>query len=195
MSANRYGAATAAEKSTFTKLAALLVSFLAIASVKITHRELREEKNPKYIFALSKNNALVYTLEFRLKKGIIQSLSMVVSRVTLKSDFGKALGKTFKEAKIIYGGVVVRIPIEDPDNLPEILDNLAKLIAASDELELDPKRTYYDPPQGWVDGVENPPVKKAEKKEEAEEVEAPEAEEAQAPMTAEEAALADMAAA
>jgi len=178
MAQNRYASASKAEKGVFTKLNALLVTFLALVSTTVHHRELREEKNPKYIFALSKNNALVYTLEFRLAEDIIKSISMVVSRVTLKSEFGKALMKTFKTAKDAYGGVVIRIPIENQDEVATTLEKIGTLIAASEELELDPKRTYYDPPQGWVDGVENPPVKKEKKEKKvaepvAEEVEAP----------------------
>jgi hypothetical protein len=161
MAKNRYDSASKEEKSVFTKLNGLLAVLITLIGSKIHHRELREEKNPKYIFALGKNNPLVYTLEFRLgKDDIIKSISMVLSRVTLKSDFGKQLMKTFKDAKESYGGIVVRIPIENQDDVATTLKTLGTLMAASEELELDPKRTYFDPPTGWVEGVENPPAKK-----------------------------------
>ena len=163
MAKNRYSTATAAEKQNFTDLVKTMAPLLA-TGLTVKHRELREEKNPKYILVLNKNKALVYTVEFRLgDKNSIKSISLLVSRVTLKSNFGKALTKAFKEAKECYHGIVIRIPIEKQESVPATLETIGKLIMASDELELDPKRTYQDPPQDWVDGMND--VKPAKVKE------------------------------
>jgi hypothetical protein len=163
MAKNRYSTATAAEKQNFTDLVKTMAPLLA-TGLTIKHRELREEKNPKYILALGKNKALVYTVEFRLgEKNSIKSISLLVSRVTLKSNFGKALIKAFKDAKECYGSIVFRIPVEKQESVPGMLETIGKLIQASDELELDPKRNYLDPPQGWVDGLEDVKPSKVEK--------------------------------
>ena len=181
--ANRYASATAEEKKNFTafnKLIAILVTLLAS---KVTHRELKGEKaRKKYGFGLKPNNVLIHMIEFRAVADEIRQIVLVVSKVVQNSDFGNALLKLHPDAKFSYGGFVYTLPIEEQDEVPTYLEQIGKLAEASEELELDPKRTYYDPPQGWVEGIENPPVKKekkakAEKEETTEEVEAPTAEE------------------
>jgi hypothetical protein len=171
MAINRYDSASKEEKGTFTKLFKMLTAFLTLAATTVHHRELREDKRPKYIFALGKNNALAWTIEFQMAGEEVKRIILLVSKVTMKSDFGKALSKTFKEAKVAYGGIVVSIPVENQESIPTMLESIGTLIGASEELELDPKRTYFDPPTGWVEGVENAPPKK-EKKAKAPKVEA-----------------------
>ena len=164
MSANRYGTANADEKKTFKTLASFLVMFLSLLGVGVLHRELRGNKKAKFIFALKKNNPLIHAVEFLMDAGEnVKMVSLLVSKVTKDSKFGRGVLKLHIDARLAYGGVVVRIPIENQEELPTLLENIGKLAAASEELELDPKRTYFDPPQGWLDVKDNAPPKKAEK--------------------------------
>ena len=184
---NRYAKANTAEKANFTKFNKLISGF------SVDHRELKGEKtNVKYIFVLKKNNAHIHSIEFGTKKGEVANIRLVVSRPTLKSDFYKALFKGKSEAKASYGGIVVTYPATI-ENAQSTLELVSKLNEASEQIELDPKRTYCDPPAGWVEGNDGKiGVTRGEKaaKEETP-AEAP-AEEPTAEVSAEEQAKADM---
>ena len=146
---NRYAKATAAEKKIFTAMNAILTSHTQFGVAK---RELKGEKTKvKYIFDLKANNPLIHSLEFGTKNGEIVNIRLVVSRPTIKSDFYKALFKGKSEAKASYGGIVVHFDAT-PESAQGTLELIAKLAEASEEISLDPKRTYCDPPANWVDG-------------------------------------------
>ena len=146
---NRYATATAAEKKVFTTLQKVLLAHTPFA---VAQRELKGEKSKvKYIFDLKANNPHIHQLEFGTKNGEVVNIRMVVSRPTIKTDFYKALFKGKSEAKASYGGVVVHFDATT-DSAPDTLKLIAKLAEASDEVALDPKRTYCDPPCNWVDG-------------------------------------------
>jgi hypothetical protein len=198
MASNRYDSANAEEKKNFTNFAKLIVLFLTMVGTKVTHRELKGEKSrKKYGFALKANSTLIHMVEFRAIGDQIKQIVLVISKVTSKSKFGNALLKLHPDAKFSYGGFCFTIPVDNQEDVPTLLEQIGKLAEASEELELDPKRTYSDPPQGWVDGLENPPVKKEKpvkaKAEVKEPVAEPVAEEVKEP-TAEEVAQADIAA-
>jgi len=172
MDLNRNSTATAAEKKTFTIFAQLIAIVLTLIGCKVDHRELKGKSRPKFVFALKPNNVLIHTLEFQMAGDIVKRIILVVSRVTLDSPFYKGLMK-LPEVKNGYGGVSVFIPIEaqsEEANRKEVealLLKIGKLAENHEELELDPKRTYHDPPQGWVEGAITRPVKKDEPKAEA----------------------------
>jgi len=144
----RYAKATAAEKSLFTSLAKFLATLTFIIA---RQRELRGDKSwIKYIFDLKANNPHIHALEFGLKKGIIANLRLVVAKPTLKSDFYRKCEKL--GGKGIYGGIVLHFDITEAE-VPTLLKAIDKLAGESDVVELDPKRTYCDPPAGWVKGM------------------------------------------
>ena len=155
----RYANATAAEKAIFKSLAVLIT---VLTHIVVRTRELRGEKSwVKYLFDLKANNPFIHVLEFGVKKGIIANLRLVVAKPTLKSDFYKKCEKL--GAKAIYGGIVLHWDITE-EEIPTLLAAIDKAAEASEVIELDPKRTYCDPPAGWVkdltgkEGVTKEPV-------------------------------------
>ena len=170
MSANR--TATAAEKSTFTSLAKFFDGLTHINGVR--NQEIKGDKNwVKFQFNLKANNPHIHVLEFGVKKGEVANIRLVVSNPTKKSDF---YAQATKLGKAIYGGIVIHIDAEEKE-IPSILAKLDKLAEASEEITLDPKRTYCDPPAGWVkDRTGKEGITKKEVKAPVEEVEAPTAE-------------------
>jgi len=169
----RYANATAAEKTLFTK-------FSKIVKTSCTHivekaRELTGDKGwVKFKFDPKPNNPHIHQMEFGVKKGEVANFRLVVSRPTLKSSFYKAMEKL--GAKASYGGIVLHFDITEAE-APTLLAQIDKAAEECEIVELNPKRTYSDPPQGWVRGVDGKPAK----------IEAPEAEEIEAPTVEEEA--------
>jgi hypothetical protein len=141
----RYKNATKDEKAIFT-LRSKEVSTLT--HIVERNRELKGEKSwVKYQLNLKANNPHIHVLEFGIKKGEVANVRLVVAKPTLKSDFYKAMEKL--GFKGIYGGIVLHIPCEEKE-LPTLLAKIDKAAEASEEIELDAKRTYCDPPAGWV---------------------------------------------
>jgi len=155
MDKNRYADANSTEKATFTKVAKILKENFTHTSEKF--RMLKGKSKVKYIFALKENNPLIHTIEFGVKDKEIVNLRLVVSRPTLKSDFYKGIMK-ISEAKNSYGGIVIHFNGNEKE-VSNILKAINTLSEKSEEIELNPKRTYSDPPQGWVDGVDGKPAK------------------------------------
>ena len=164
MDLNRYSSANAAEKKSFTKFA-LLIALLTFA--KVAHRELKGAKSRiKYIFALKANNPHIHSVEMGTRNGEIVNLRLVVSRPTLKSEFYLALMKLKAgDPQKSYGGIVVTFEASE-STIEGILKDINKLGEVSDEVALNPKRTYCDPPAGWIEGNDGKVgVVKSEKKE------------------------------
>ena len=160
MDKNRYANATAAEKATFTKVAKILKENLTHTAEK--SRELKGKAKVKYIFVLKGNNPLIHTLEFGVKDKEIVNIRLVVSRTTLKTDFYKGIMKSKSDPKSSYGGIVIHFNT-DEKGASKILMEINTLCEDSEEVELDPKRTYSDPPQGWSGCIGNgKPVKEEE---------------------------------
>jgi len=141
----RYAIATAAEKAMFTTLANVLKSLTHIVA---RGRELTGDKSwVKFKFNLKKNNPHIHAMEFGVKKGEVANIRLVVSRPTLTTAFYKAMEKL--GAKASYGGIVLHFDctLAEAAGLMEKIDSHA---AKSEVVELDSKRTYCDPPAGWV---------------------------------------------
>ena len=182
---NRYKSATTEEKANFAKISKLVK---AHTSFKERVKMLIGEKSwIKYVIALKANNPHIHALEVGIKKGEIANVRLVVSKPTVKSDFHTQMVKF--GFKATYGGTVLHIDCEEKD-LEKIFTKIESLAQASEEIELDPKRTYCDPPAGWIEGLTGKEgvIKKEDKKKEEEVVtptpevvipeEAPKAEEA-----------------
>lgn len=141
----RYALATAAEKAIFTSLTKVLVDLPHIVA---RGRELTGDKSwVKFKFNLKANNPHIHAMEFGVKKGEVANIRLVVARPTLKSDFYKAMEKLGAQAS--YGGIVLHFDctLAEARGLMEKIDAAA---AKSEVITLDPKRTYCDPPAGWV---------------------------------------------
>ena len=144
---NRYSKANTKEKANFTKVAKILKENLTHTAEK--SRELKGEKSKvKYIFVLKKNNPLIHVIEFGMKGEEVVNIRLVVSRPTLKTDFYKAVLKSKSECKASYGGIVLHFNT-DAEGANGIIKEINTLCEASEEVVLDPKRTYADPPFGW----------------------------------------------
>ena len=144
----RYANATAAEKANFTRLGKLIA---ILTHIVVSARELRGDKSwVKYLFDLKTNNPHIHVLEIGLKKNVVANLRLVVSKPTLKSAFYRAMEKL--GGKGIYGGIVLHFEITEAE-LPTLLAKIDKAAEASEVIDLDPKRTYCDPPAGWVKGL------------------------------------------
>jgi cell division septation protein DedD len=188
MSANRYSAATAEEKANFSKFAKLLKE--NAPNLKEESRVLLGEKKAKYIFVIGKNAPYIHSLEVGVTGTEIKNVRLVVSKDTKKSDFYKAIAKIADEVN--YGGVVIHFEATE-ETLAKIFGQVGKLADASEEVVLNPKRTYSDPPTGWPRSKNTiDPVKTEKPAKTAKIVEAPAAEAPAAPVTAKEAAKADM---
>lgn len=143
----RYANATAAEKANFTQYAKILKGLTHISE---RGRELTGEKSwVKYKFNLKANNPHIHAMEFGVKKGEVANIRLVVAVPTKKSDFYTQALK-IEGAKEIYGGIVLHFPCEGEEEAEAILKKLDTLAEDSEVIELDPKRTYCDPPAGWV---------------------------------------------
>jgi len=157
MDLNRIKAISAQEVINFDLFAKMVKSH--ISCLEVHHRELKGTKKVKYIFALKENKLKIHILEFYLSDQEVTAIRLVTSRPTINSTFYKNLLK-IKGSKGSYGGIVVHIPTQNPLDL---LDKINKTIVKSEEtILLDPERTYSDPPQGWIEGVNGKP-KKAQK--------------------------------
>ena len=142
---DRYSKATAAEKAMFTLLATLIGVLSHLAP---RHRELKGNKSTvKFNFPLKANNPHIHILEFRVKKGVISHLVLTVARTCIDSDFYKRMIKL--GAKATYGGIVLSWPTTE-EEAPTLLAEIDKAAGESEEIALNPKRTYCDPPAGWV---------------------------------------------
>ena len=141
----RYAHKTAAEAAIFTSLAKFVK---ALTHIGERNRELKGDKSwVKYQFNLKVNNPHIHVLEFGVKKGEVANIRLVTAKPTLKSDFYRAMEKL--GFKGIYGGIVLHIEAAEKD-LPALLAKIDTAAEASEEIALDAKRTYCDPPQGWV---------------------------------------------
>ncbi len=190
---NRYAKATAAEKAIFTQLNKVLA---ANTDFKVANRELKGEKSRvKFIFNLKKNNPHIHSLEFGTKNGEVTNIRLVVARTCKGSDFYKAVQKGQNGAKDSYGGIVLHFDA-DATSAPKTLELISKAADASEVIELNPTRTYCDPPANWIDGNDGRQgVVKKEAKKAVPEVEAPKAqEESLEEPSAEDVAKEDMAA-
>jgi len=146
---NRYKNAVTTEKATFTHLSKMLDD--SFTHIKTRGRELKGERSwIKFIFNLKSNNPHIHAMEFGYKKGEMANIRLVVSRPTLGTDFYKAMAKL--GAKFSYGGIVVHFDIEEA-NAITLLKAIDKEAELSEVIALNPKRTYCDPPQGWVNDL------------------------------------------
>lgn len=143
----RYKSASKTEKATFTQMSKILK---ALTHLGERGRELTGEKSwVKFKFNLKPNNPHIHALEFGVKKGEIKNLRLVVAKPTHKSEFfTKAL--KIAGSKKLYGSIVLHFDCEGEKEAITLLEKLDKLAEDSEIIELDPKRTYCDPPAGWV---------------------------------------------
>jgi hypothetical protein len=142
---DRYNNATAAEKAQFTQFSKILKGLTHISE---RQRELKGEKSwIKFIFDLKANNPHIHAMEFGVKKGEVANIRLVVSVPTKKSEF---YTQALKIGKALYGGIVLHFDCEGEKEAKEILTKLDILAEESEIITLNPKRTYCDPPQGWV---------------------------------------------
>jgi hypothetical protein len=141
----RYKNATAAEKAIFTSLAAILTP---LTHINERGRELTGDKSwVKFKFNLTPNNPHIHAMEFGVKKGEVANIRLVVARPTLTTAFYKAMEKM--GAKASYGGIVLHFDCTLKD-VAGIMEKINTHAEKSEVVELDSKRTYCDPPAGWV---------------------------------------------
>jgi len=141
----RYAQKTAAEAAIFTQLGKVLKG---LTHIQERGRELTGDKSwVKYKFNLKANNPHIHAMEFGVKKGEVANIRFVVAKPTHKSDFWKKMEKLGFVG--LYGNVVLHIEC-DEKTAPTLLAKVDKLAEESEVIELDPKRTYCDPPAGWV---------------------------------------------
>ena len=143
----RYKSATTEEKAVFTQFGKILKDLTHISE---RGRELTGDKSwVKFKFNLKKNNPHIHAMEFGIKKGIIQNIRFVIAKTTQKGDFFTQVLK-IDGAKKLYGNIVLHIPCEGEEAATTLLQKIDKLAEESEIIEMDPKRTYCDPPAGWV---------------------------------------------
>ena len=140
----RYKNASTEEKAKFTHFSKIVKE---LTHLNERSRELKGDKSwVKYILPLSKNNPFIHSLEFGVKKGEVANIRLVVAKTTHKSDWFRKMEKLGFNA--LYGNIVLHLSCDEK----EAITMLAKVNTLSEEsevVELDPKRTYCDPPQGW----------------------------------------------
>jgi len=157
METNRIKSMTTEEATMFTQLEKMVKENMK--SLKVTDKVISGGKKAKFKFILAKNAPYIHLIEFLVKNATeVVALRLVTARTTMETDFYRNLTK-LPEAKESYGGIVIHIPI-NLEKTPEILKQINTLVGKSEEVELDPKRTYSDPPQGWIEGVDGRPSKK-----------------------------------
>jgi hypothetical protein len=141
----RYKNASTAEKAIF----ALTGKFLKdLTHINERNRELTGDKSwVKYKFNLKPNNPHIHAMEFGVKKGEIANIRFVVAKGTHKIDFWKKMEKL--GFKGLYGNIVLSLNL-DEKSTPTLLAKVDKLVDEAEVVALDPKRTYCDPPAGWV---------------------------------------------
>ena len=170
MNRYNYAALTVAEKAVFTSLSKMVKP---LSHLSERTRELEGLKSwVKFKLTLKENNPHIHMLEVGVKKGEIANLRFVVAKPTHKSDFWHKMEKL--GFKGLYGNVVLHIDC-DEKTAQSLLEKVNTLAEESDVITLDPKRTYCDPPQGWIadltgrEGI----ISKEVKEPEAEEVATP----------------------
>ncbi len=141
-----YAKATSKEKAVFTNFSKLLKE--NSPTLQVEHRELKGAGRKKYIYVLAKNLPLIHTLEFQVSKEETKRITLVVSRASIDSEFYKKFLK-MDDSKSSYGGIVLSLEVSKEEDVPTLLKKIDTLSQIDEDLVMDPKRTYSDPPQGW----------------------------------------------